>query len=161
MICYFVSADSVCFKNCQCIRFLGFTNIVHRFTDLEQKQHFQSFSFRATSKSCNRRVKYIVSNAGRASYAPAWNGSAIFVTGKPTPFDPDSWTRTEDTIYDEEKGELSWTHSHESHGDDNGASSAYFSYFPPYSYERHLRLVAKCAGKMYFFEISESIFRYF
>jgi len=83
------------------------------------------------------------------------------VTGKPTPFDPDSWTRTEDTTYDEEKGELSWTHLHESHGDDNGASSAYFSYFPPYSYERHLRLVAKCAGKMHFFEISEFIVEYF
>jgi hypothetical protein len=25
-------------------------------------------------------------------------------------------------------------------------SSAYFAYFPPYSYERHLGLVAKCAG---------------
>lgn len=29
----------------------------------------------------------------------------------------------------------------------DGGSSAYFAYFPPYSYERHLGLIARCAGK--------------
>ena len=29
----------------------------------------------------------------------------------------------------------------------DGGSSAYFAYFPPFSYERHLGLIARCAGK--------------
>mmetsp|Transcript_27310 Transcript_27310/g.39102 ORF Transcript_27310/g.39102 Transcript_27310/m.39102 type:complete len:596 (+) Transcript_27310:66-1853(+) len=125
------------------------------YTDLEQKSHFQSFSFRSTinynspairgifrdKKSI--KVKYIVDNASDASYADAWNGASIFVTKKSTPYDADSWYRTSDTTY--ENGVLSWTHVHELNKEDNGDSSAYFAYFPPYSYERHLGLIAQCA----------------
>mmetsp|Transcript_61326 Transcript_61326/g.181324 ORF Transcript_61326/g.181324 Transcript_61326/m.181324 type:complete len:330 (+) Transcript_61326:774-1763(+) len=45
-----------------------------------------------------------------------------------------------DSSFDSEKGVLSWTHSFEKSG------SAYFAYFPPFSYERHLDLVARCAS---------------
>jgi len=121
------------------------------FTDLENKSHFQSFSFRSSvnfnspairgifSGKRSIKVKYIVDNAHEASYADAWNGASIFVTKKSTPYDADSWHRTSDTKY--EKGVLSWTHVHELEGD----SFAYFAYFPPYSYERHLGLIAQCA----------------
>jgi len=121
------------------------------FTDLEQKSHSQSFSFRSSinfnspairgifNDKKSIKVKYIVDNAHEASYAEAWNGASIFVTKKSTPFDPDSWHRTSDTKY--EKGFLSWTHVH----DLQGESSAYFAYFPPFSYERHLSLIARCA----------------
>lgn len=121
------------------------------FTDLENKSHFQSFSFRSCinfnspairgifSGKESIKVKYVVDNAHEASYAEAWNGASIFVTKKSTPYDAGSWHRTTDTTY--EKGVLSWTHVHEL----DGESSAYFAYFPPYSYERHLGLVAQCA----------------
>ena len=88
------------------------------------------------------KVKYILENAGQASYADAFNGYTTFVTSKSTPFDPDSWTRAADTSY--VNGCLTWTHVHELK---EGSSSAYFAYFPPYSYERHLGLVARSAGK--------------
>ncbi|KAK1740992.1 cytosolic carboxypeptidase [Skeletonema marinoi] len=122
------------------------------FTDLEQKSHFQSFSFRSSvnfnspairgifSDKKSIKVKYVVDNANEASYADAWNGASIFVTEKSTPYDADSWHRTSDTNY--EKGVLSWTHVHDLDGE---SSSAYFAYFPPYSYERHLGLIAQCA----------------
>lgn len=83
-------------------------------------------------------------NASDASYADAWHGASIFVTEKSTPYDADSWYRTSDTTY--ENGVLSWTHVHELNKED-GDSSAYFAYFPPYSYERHLGLIAQCAEK--------------
>jgi murein tripeptide amidase MpaA len=121
------------------------------FTDLEQKSHFQSFSFKSTlnlnspavrgifSDKKSIKVKYIIDNAGEASYANAWNGASIFVSTKLTPFDPDSWYRTGDTKY--ENGCLSWTHVHDS----EEKPSAFFAYFPPFSYERHLDLIARCA----------------
>jgi murein tripeptide amidase MpaA len=122
------------------------------YTRLEQKSHFQYFSFRSSinynspavrgifSDKKSIKVKYIVDNAGEASYVDAWSGASIFVTTKSTPFDPDSWCRTSDTKY--ENGCLSWTHIHEF----DYMSSAYFSYFPPYSYERYLGLIARCAA---------------
>jgi murein tripeptide amidase MpaA len=36
-------------------------------------------------------------------------------------------------------GELSWYHDHTPQ-----SQSAYFAYFPAYSYERHLGLISKC-----------------
>eukprot|EP00985_Skeletonema_marinoi_P031543 scaffold37720_cov147-Skeletonema_marinoi.AAC.14 len=122
------------------------------FTLLEQKSYFQSFSFRASINFnspairgifCDKKsikVKYVVDNAHQASYADAWNGATVFATEKSTPYDAESWHRTSDTNY--EKGVLSWTHVHDLDGE---SSSAYFAYFPPYSYERHLGLIAQCA----------------
>ncbi|EJK60286.1 hypothetical protein THAOC_19382 [Thalassiosira oceanica] len=125
------------------------------FTELESKEHFQYFSFRSTlnrdapamkglfqgKKSI--KVKYILENAGKtlidceASYAHAFRGYSTFYT-QTSPFDPDSWRRKDDTAFD--GGALTWTHVH-----DLDSPTACFAYFPPYSYERHLGLVAKCA----------------
>lgn len=63
------------------------------------------------------------------------------MTTQPTPFDPEAWSRTTDSSYD--NGRLTWTHVHEL---DEEPSTAYFAYFPPFSYERHLGLVARCAS---------------
>ena len=63
-----------------------------------------------------------------------------------TPFEPDAWTRSGDTSY--QNGCLTWTHVHDLSGDGDGPSStAYFSYFPPFSYGRHLGLIARCEGE--------------
>eukprot|EP00581_Thalassiosira_minuscula_P000873 CAMPEP_0183744004 /NCGR_PEP_ID=MMETSP0737-20130205/65510_1 /TAXON_ID=385413 /ORGANISM="Thalassiosira miniscula, Strain CCMP1093" /LENGTH=666 /DNA_ID=CAMNT_0025979639 /DNA_START=256 /DNA_END=2252 /DNA_ORIENTATION=- len=121
------------------------------FTQLEHKQHFQYFSFRSTlnpdspamrglfhgKKSI--KVKYVVDNAGYASYAAAFQGYSTFFTTRATPFDPDSWRRKDDTSVVGKS--LTWTHTHEVDGD----ASAYFAYFPPYSQDRHLDLISKCA----------------
>lgn len=121
------------------------------YTDLEQKQHFQSFNFRSIlnhnskalkgifSGQTSIKVKYILENAGEASYSDAFKGYSTFVSTKANPFDPESWIRTSDCEY--ENGQLTWSHVHSLK---DGPSSAYFSYFPPYSYERHLYLVSKC-----------------
>ena len=142
--------------------------ILISFTHLERKRHYQYFSFRSTLndelfKKYNRtsvKVRYVVENAGNASYADAYAGYSTFVTRKSTPFDVCAWERTSDTSYDD--GKLSWTHVHELNIDDSGddgddddgyrgrrprGRAAYFAYFPPYSYERHLSLISRCEGE--------------
>jgi hypothetical protein len=106
-------------------------------------------------------VRYVVENAGEASYADAFRGYSTFVSSGSTPFDARSWTRTSDASY--EDGRLTWTHVHrlrrgeggeEEDGKEDGGGrssssgpTAYFAYFPPYSYERHLGLIAMCEGE--------------
>ena len=113
------------------------------YTELEKKRHFQHFFFRSSvtvhgEGRGGRIVKYTIVNAGEASYAKAWNDSTTFVSTCPS--DPHSWRRIVDTKYDASTGHLTWTHKHEASG------SVYFAYFPPYSYERHLDLVSRCAA---------------
>ncbi len=111
------------------------------FTQLEQCHHFQYFSFRSTTNTTNTTpatIKYVLHNAGKASYSIAWKNSTTFVST--TPSDPFSWKRILDTSYNETNGQLSWTYEHDS------SSVVYFAYFPPYSYERHLDLISKCAA---------------
>jgi len=107
------------------------------YTALEKMHHSQYFSFRSTISSVTepKTVKYVLTNAGEASYANAWTDSTTFVSTDPS--DPLSWTRKLDTSYDSTTGHLSWTHTH------THSEAVYFSYFPPYSYERHLNLIAK------------------
>lgn len=115
------------------------------FTTLEDKAHFQYFSFRSTvqmdsndlNEYTTKTMKYVLANAGESSYPAAWEGSTVFYSK--TPFEPDSWRRILNTSYDASKGELSWTFDH-----GKSSSSVYFSYFPPYSYCRHLSLISKC-----------------
>jgi murein tripeptide amidase MpaA len=101
------------------------------FTQLENKYHFQYFCFRCIH-SGNDDLEYVITNAGDASFPNAWVGTTIFYS--PTLNDPYAWTRVMTTNYDEVERCLTWTHS----------QSGYFSYFPPYSYDRHLDLIVKC-----------------
>jgi murein tripeptide amidase MpaA len=105
----------------------------HSYTELEKKNHFQYFAFRSTISS-DKPITYVVENAGDASYPIAWSGSTAFMTRKLE--DPNSWTRAVDTSYAD--GKLVWSTN-------QLAGSTYFSYFPPYSYQRHLELIQKCA----------------
>lgn len=108
------------------------------YTELEKLFHFQYFSFRSSVKGITEptTIRYVLANAGKASYWKAWEGSTTFYSNCPS--DPNSWLRKVDTSYDESTGELTWTHTHKP------SESCYFAYFPPYSYERHLNLISKC-----------------
>jgi murein tripeptide amidase MpaA len=99
------------------------------FTALEQKHHFQYFCFRSVTDK-GERVRYVIENAHEASYATAWHDFTVF--SSPTLSNPDSWTRVVSTSY--EDGKLSWKYT----------GPAYFCYFPPYSYNRHLDLISRC-----------------
>jgi len=107
------------------------------FTELEKVHHSQYFSFRSSIQSDGENtVKYVLANAGDASYPSAWEGSTTFYSSNPS--DPSSWKRKVDTSYDASTGQLSWTHT------STGSKSTYFAYFPPFSYDRHLQLISKC-----------------
>jgi hypothetical protein len=108
------------------------------FTELEKRQHFQYFCFRSTI--CGQvagefNVTYVIENAGQAAFPYAWKGTTVFATSQ-SYTDADSWTRIRTTRYDEATGHLIWTVPYRPH--------LYFSYFPPYTYERHLQLIADC-----------------
>jgi murein tripeptide amidase MpaA len=106
------------------------------YTELEKIGHMQYFSFRASIGGVegSQKVNYIIENAEAVSYPEAWPGSTVCYSNNVQ--DPDSWLRNQDTFYMD--GKLSWEHEHTKNG------SVFFSYFPPYSYSRHLDLVSRC-----------------
>lgn len=111
------------------------------YTELEETNHFQYFSFRSTaftplpttSGDNNATVTYRIVNAGDASYAVAWKGYTTFYST-----DRVTWRRVLNTDYVD--GQLTWTFPHVD------GQSVHFCYFPPYSYERHLDLISRCAN---------------
>mmetsp|Transcript_34679 Transcript_34679/g.54132 ORF Transcript_34679/g.54132 Transcript_34679/m.54132 type:complete len:463 (+) Transcript_34679:114-1502(+) len=107
------------------------------YTELEKIGHMQYFSFRATigGISGSQKVNYVLENAEAVSYPEAWSGSTVCYSRNVE--DPDSWLRNRDTFYMD--GKLCWEHEHTRNG------SVFFSYFPPFSYSRHLDLVSRCA----------------
>lgn len=111
------------------------------YTELEKIGHMQYFSFRATvnglgfpPQNKKHKIRYVIANAEATSYPEAWIGSTVCYTHNVE--DSDSWRRNQDTIYSD--GQLSWEHEHTQNG------SLFFSYFPPYSYSRHLGLISRC-----------------
>ena len=90
-------------------------------------------------------VTYVISNANEASFPDAWPGSSVCynVRGLDSSYD-DDWRCNLTTEYDVDDfpGALTWKHVHEING------STYFSYWPPYSYDRHLKLISDCASRM-------------
>jgi len=95
----------------------------------EGGEHLQWFYFRlsgARGIACRLRIE----NAHRASYPHAWEGYRACVST-----DRRSWTRA-DTRYVDGALEIALTPS---------ADAVYVAYFAPYSNERHLDLVARCA----------------
>ena len=84
-------------------------------------------------------VQYVIENAHAVSYPEAWPGTTIFYSSKSLEAeDDDAWKRNLTTKYSD--GKLCWTHVH------NGNGSTFFSYWPPYTYNRHLKLVSDCSG---------------
>eukprot|EP00980_Cylindrotheca_fusiformis_P023191 scaffold10201_cov119-Cylindrotheca_fusiformis.AAC.8 len=78
---------------------------------------------------------FLMHTTEAVSYPEAWPGTTICYSSNVE--DPDSWTRNQDTFYMD--GKLSWEHEHTKNG------SVFFSYFPPFSYARHLNLVSRCS----------------
>ena len=108
------------------------------YTELEETYHFQYFSFRSLCNSNDGTqpvVRYVIENAGDASYAKAWEESTVFFSRSLN--DPFAWKRIVDTEYKD--GALSWTQT----------GSGYFAYFPPYSYNRHLEMIERCGDKAF------------
>ena len=107
------------------------------YTELEKIGHMQYFAFRVAISGLEgcQKINYIIENAEAVSYPEAWSGTTVCYSSNVE--DPDSWLRNQDTFYMD--GKLSWEHEHSKNG------SIYFSYFPPFSYSRHLNLVSKCA----------------
>lgn len=112
------------------------------YTELEKIGHMQYFSFRSSvgglgfpPSNKKHKIRYVLENAEASSYPEAWIGSTVFYTTNIE--DSDSWRRNQDTVYSD--GQLCWEHEHTQNG------SVFFSYFPPYSYSRHLGLVSRCS----------------
>jgi murein tripeptide amidase MpaA len=107
------------------------------YTELEDIQHMQWWSFRVFVSGIEggvQRIKYVLRNAEDVSYPEAWTGTTVCYADDVR--DVDSWRRVHDTFYTQ--GQLWWEFLHAKNG------SLFFSYFPPYSYERHLSLISKC-----------------
>lgn len=93
-------------------------------------EHLQWFYFRvvgAKGVPCRLRIE----NAGRASYARGWQGYRACVS-----VDRQAWHRVE-TTYVDGVLEMAFTPS---------SDTVYVAYFAPYSHERHLDLIARCAA---------------
>jgi len=113
------------------------------YTELETMAHMQYFAFRVTISGLvkgetKQKINYIIANADKVSYPEAWPGTTVFYSKDLE--DDDSWMRKRDTYY--MKGKLGWQHVHDANG------SVYFSYFPPFSYSRHLTLISHCAANL-------------
>ena len=123
------------------------------YTELEKKSHLQYFSFRSSIQTQSESTKglpitYEIVNAGETSYANAWKGYTVFSTKSIG--DPDSWRREQSTRY--EDGKLIWEHDHT-----KGSESVYFSYFPPFSYARHLDLIEKASEYADVFSLGQTL----
>ena len=122
------------------------------YSNFEKTTHMQYFSFRATpckQQHLPLRVTFSIINAGDVSYPQAWKGSTVCYAPnleEEAQSDLGGWQRNLGTSYDEDSKVLSWTHTFDNKPGDNSSGSLYFSYFPPFSYQRHLNLVAKCAN---------------
>ncbi|CAB9528576.1 Cytosolic carboxypeptidase 1 [Seminavis robusta] len=110
------------------------------YTELEEMAHMQYFAFRVTLGGLlsleqeEQKVNYILANAQDVSYPEAWSGTTVFYGSDLD--DVDGWKRNLTTHYGD--GKLSWQQTHTRNG------SLYFSYFPPFSYARHLKLISQC-----------------
>lgn len=84
-------------------------------------------------------VHYVIANAHAVSFPESWPGSTVcYTSGSLDARDDDTWRRNLDTRYVD--GKLTWTHVHSSNG------PTFFAYWPPYTYDRHLRLISDCSA---------------
>lgn len=105
-------------------------------TELEKVHHKQWFSFRVSGCRLNGEstvYKFVLANAGQCSYPEAWKDYNVCAS-----YDHKSWFRVP-SGFDAAVGQLHWTM-------DVACDQVYFAYFAPYSYERHLDLIARCAA---------------
>ena len=99
----------------------------------DNKQHSQWFYFRASNlATSDEEVRFRILNAGKCSYPEAWTGYRACVS-----YDRDTWFRAP-TTYSAESGELTVTIT-------PTGSTLWVAYFAPYSYEQHMKFIARCA----------------
>eukprot|EP00928_Gymnodinium_smaydae_P080593 TRINITY_DN64261_c0_g1_i1.p1 TRINITY_DN64261_c0_g1~~TRINITY_DN64261_c0_g1_i1.p1 ORF type:complete len:434 (+),score=68.88 TRINITY_DN64261_c0_g1_i1:97-1398(+) len=98
----------------------------------DKKHHSQWFYFRASNLEVSEQVRFRIVNAGECSYEEGWHGYWACVS-----YDRDKWFRAP-TTYSSETGELVVTLCPEK-------TSVWVAYFAPFSYERHMKLIARCA----------------
>ncbi|GMI10676.1 hypothetical protein TrLO_g9011 [Triparma laevis f. longispina] len=114
------------------------------YTELEDTIHSQWFYFKGSlmdpilggpNKGEEVTVDYVITNANRVAFPSAWPGSSVCVStnGKK------SWERKTKTDYDKAEGTLSWQHVHRQYEE-----GTYFSFFEPYTLDRHIDLVDRC-----------------
>ena len=107
------------------------------YTELEKINHMQYFCFKAVAKA-DVKIRYVIANAGEVSYPEAWPDTTVcFTTTEDYQNVDDSWRRNLTTRYVGE--ELVWEHTHTKEN-----PTVYFSYFPPYTYERHCAFMQEC-----------------
>jgi murein tripeptide amidase MpaA len=92
-----------------------------------QSDFFQWFYFRVTSQK-NIQHKFKIINAGKSAYVPGWKDYRAVCS-----YNRKDWFRV-DTTFNGEVLEINL---------DPKQDSFYLSYFTPYSYERHLDLIAQ------------------
>lgn len=116
------------------------------YTESERCSHMQYFSFRSFVSGLDDgvtsiTVRYEIVNASEASFPYAWPGTTVcYSTGSLDASDDALWKRNLTTKYVD--GKLAWSHTHQ----DNG--STFFSYYPPYTWERHLKLISDCTSQV-------------
>ena len=105
------------------------------YTEFEKLTHKQWFYFRASGfcqpENKELSYKFNIVNAGECSFPEAFEDYNVCAS-----IDRKEWFRVP-TSY--ENGNLHWTMNVKS-------SQIYFAFFAPYSHERHLDLVSKCAA---------------
>lgn len=88
----------------------------------------QWFHFRVRG-AAGRALRLVFENAGEATYPQGWPGYRCVAS-----YDRHNWFRVDNTRY--EAGELVVEHT-------PARNNVYYAYFEPYSYERHLDLLAQ------------------
>lgn len=84
-------------------------------------------------------MRYVVENAHEVSFPYAWPGTTVCYTAQSLEgCDDDEWKRNTGTEYTD--GKLMWVHTHTVGG------STFFAYYPPYTYNRHLKLISDCSS---------------
>lgn len=117
-----------------------FLYAIRRVGELEKVNHRQYFSFRSTftphttSTPTTSDVTFVIENAKECSFPRAWPGTTVFYSTN-----MQKWGRVLSTSYQD--GRLTWSFDFST----SPSNVVYFSYFPPYSYERHLKLISVCA----------------
>ena len=115
------------------------------YTVFEDTVHSQWFYFKSTlldsslggptDPTKHITVDYVITNANNVAFPSAWPGSSVCVSTN----GQKSYERKTKTKFSRKEGTLQWRHVHEPNEED-----AYFSFFEPYTYDRHMVLLDKC-----------------
>lgn len=107
------------------------SNIRLRIRQDSQSDFFQWFHFRLHDVR-GQALRLVIENAGEASYAGGFEGYRCAAS-----YDRQAWFRLPDTTYDGQALTIEFTPE---------CDTVWLAYFEPYSQERHLDFIARCAA---------------